>query len=159
AHPVAIVSPEHTGPASRVATTMGTDKFTIPGHKAGVIIGPGGSQIKELKERTKAHITVSDDPDDPDKRMVIIIGKQDVRDAARDAINELLAASDRVDPSHALPPASGAGSSPAPADVAHTTRGSPQPYTHQASPTPPALPGGGFGGYGSYSSIPQGSAS
>ena len=81
---------------------MGTDKFNIPSSKAGVIIGPGGQQIKDIKDKTNAHITVTEDPDDSSKRLVIIIGEQSARDDARDMINTLLAASDRVDAGHLI---------------------------------------------------------
>ena len=49
-------------------------KFVIPNSSAGVIIGKSGSYIKELKERSGAHVNVSHKSDNPE-RIVTVSGR------------------------------------------------------------------------------------
>lgn len=126
----------------RAASTPGAVKIshTVPGHRAGVVIGRGGETIREIQGMTGTHIELDrSTPQSAPERMFFITGTPDQIEAAKRMIDERVAAAEM-----------------------RQSRG-PPPFRTGANAYPAYPGGGGGGGYpgaygGGYPGYPQAGA-
>jgi len=65
----------YSSSSSRGETT--TSQVSIPKDLAGLIIGKGGSRIKEIRMQSGANVTIADPEDSKDDRIITIVGTND----------------------------------------------------------------------------------